>query len=406
MQHELRVPVRKDLAQLGEVAHVADEAHELEPRVAGREFLLEGVEVELAEFDEHEALRRVARELAAELAADAAAGAGDEHGGAAQDVGDAGFVELHRRAPEQVLGLDAAQALEAAAFAQLLDRRHGEHGQAGVGGELERAAALLGGGRGQRDDDVRGGAAQHRVGDGRQRPEHAHVADARALLARVVVEQAQHRPALFVDACEHQARRRSGAHDDRAPRARGVDGRVQAQLLPQHAVDDAHEHEAHQRDERMQRQHGARHLAQAQPHHQRRGQRADDEADEGQPSHFGKAREAPQALRQPRLRQRQQVEQHDAGEHRAVVAGARAEPALETQAKEVGEIPGEDDDHGIDDERQHGAVRPQAREQRVQAVPGCGRRRPHAPCPLRQPSSTPSVRAITPRSLHRLACSA
>jgi hypothetical protein len=50
-----------------------------------------------------------------------------------------------------------------------------------------------------------------------QRAQHRHAADARALLGGVVVQQAQHRPALVVDAGQQHAGRLAGAHHDGAP---------------------------------------------------------------------------------------------------------------------------------------------------------------------------------------------
>ena len=56
------------------------------------QFLLDGVERQLAHLVQHDLARAVAGDLAAELAADAAAAAGDQHDLVVQAFADAGFV--------------------------------------------------------------------------------------------------------------------------------------------------------------------------------------------------------------------------------------------------------------------------------------------------------------------------
>ena len=104
--------------------------------------LLDAVEVELALLVQHQPRRAVARHLAAQLAAYAAAGAGDQYRFAVQAGVDAGLVELHGLAAEQVFGFDVAHAVDLCAGLQLVGRGHGDDGQAGQRGQLEEPLAL------------------------------------------------------------------------------------------------------------------------------------------------------------------------------------------------------------------------------------------------------------------------
>ncbi len=95
-----------------------------------------------------------------------------------------------------------------------------------------------------------------------KRAEHGDPADPRVALDRVVVEQAEHDPALVVDRREQALGGLAGAHHQRAPHVRVAAGDARAGMLVEHAVRDAHHAHAHQGDERMERQHRARHLGQ------------------------------------------------------------------------------------------------------------------------------------------------
>ena len=289
------------------------------------ELLLDAVERVLAQLVQHQPRRAVARELAAQLGADRAAGAGDEHGLPADQLGDAGLVEPHRVAAEQVVGLDRAHPLDArAAQPQLAERRHGEHRQAGRRRQLDGAAALRRGGAGQGDDEM-GGArddvfARH-VG---QRAEHRRAADARAALGRVVVEQAEHRPALRLQAGDEQLRRLARAeHDGAAPggvAAADGDGDARPRMLVQHAVADAHHDQPHQRHARMQRQHRARHLDQLRHQHRRGGQRAGGQAG---PASAGRCRRSPRSATCRAARRRRRTPRDRPPPRRRAPAGRR-----------------------------------------------------------------------------------
>jgi hypothetical protein len=152
--------------------------------------------------------------------------------------------------------------------------RHGQHRQSAGRGQLEGAPPLRAAGGRHGDDDVGGRATHGAVAHRLQRPEHRHAADARALLGRVVVEQPQHDPALAVDAASSRAA--SPAPSTMATRFDlGVAaGDARARLLVDHAVGHAHQAQPHQRQQRVQRQHRARHPASCSHQHGHRADRA------------------------------------------------------------------------------------------------------------------------------------
>ncbi len=130
-----------------------------------------------------------------------AAGAGDEHRLAARAArAMPASSSCDRLAAEQVLGLDAAHALDRARCRRCssLDRRHRQHRQTGRRRQLDRAPALRAAARpacatitcvAPRD-------APRRRCTSASGAEHRHAADARVALGGVVVEQAEHDPAL------------------------------------------------------------------------------------------------------------------------------------------------------------------------------------------------------------------
>ena len=375
MEHHLRPPAREGLAQVAQVLDVADQPHQRQLREAFAQVLLDAVQVELAQFVQHQPRRLEARHLAAQLAADAAAGAGDQHRLAAQRGADAGFVQLHRLAAEQVLGLDVAHALVAALrVGQLGGAGHGQHRQAGGRGQLQRAAALRRRGRGHGDHQVRGRAAHLRVAHRVQRAQHLHAGNARMLLGRVVVEQAEHGPALLVDAGQQPLGGIAGAQHQRAADLGAAAGDARARVFVEHAVGDAHHAHAHQRDHRVQRQHRARHLAQAQRHDHRRAGHAGQRAGQRQPLDLAEAGKAPHALRHAEQRKGRQVGRHHAEQHPGVVGRPRRDPALEAQPEQVGDVPAGGDHQRIGHQRQRLAVRAQPRQEQVEPMPDAGRR--------------------------------
>ncbi len=90
------------------ILHIADGGHHGKPGVGGGELLLDGVEGELVQLEQHQLLRAEARDLARELGADRTAGAGDHHHPAGEPAAKSRGVERHRVAPEQVIELDVA----------------------------------------------------------------------------------------------------------------------------------------------------------------------------------------------------------------------------------------------------------------------------------------------------------
>ena len=113
-----------------------------------------------------------------------------------------------------------------------------------------------------------------------------------------------------------------------------------ARVFVQHAVGDAHHAHAHQRHHRVQRQHRARHLAQAQPHHHGRG-RPRRPARRPAVSRLTSPKPEKRHMLCGTLKasERQQVGRHHAEQHPAVVARPRADPALEAEAEQVGDVP-------------------------------------------------------------------
>ena len=187
----------------------------------------------------------LAGHLAAQLRADRAAGAGDEHGLARDHLGDAGFVQLHRLAAEQVFGFDATHPLDArAAVLQLAGRGHGQHLELGGRGGFDGTAALCRRGAGQGHDHVGGAGTQLRRGHVGECPQHWHATDARAALGRVVVEQAEHDPALLVNSGEQPLGRFTGAQHDGTAHVGVAAGDLRARVFVQHAVGHPHHAQA------------------------------------------------------------------------------------------------------------------------------------------------------------------
>ena len=334
MENNLGPPPAQVMAQNRQVFDVTDQTHQGQRWEALAQLLFNAVEVELALLQQHQARRVPARHLAAKFTANAAACPRHEHGLARQRVPNAGFVQLHRFAPQQVVGFDLAQPLDAAlAFAQLVHRGHGEHVQTRAPGQLERAAALRGAGAWQGDDDVGGTTAQRRVTHGGQLTQHGHTRNSRTAFGGVVVKQTQHHPALLVDARQQQAGGGARPHHQRTARLSSVPADARAHMLVKHAVGNAHHAHRHQRHHGVQRQHGARHFAQAQAHDHNTRHAAGQQTCPCQTFNFSKARKPPHALWHFHQHKGQQVQTDDAAHDPQVVAGSCADPALKTQAE-------------------------------------------------------------------------
>ena len=324
MEHDVRALRVEGCAQMFQVLHVAHQPHQRQMWVQLAQLLLDLVQRELAQLVQHHLGRPVQRNLAAQLRPDGAARACHQHRLAGDQCGHAGFVELDRIAPQQILRLDRAHPLDARrALAQLAERWHRQHRQPGRRCQLDRAPSLRRSGARHRRDDVRGTGGHfipHRVV---QRAQHGRAEDAGPALGGVVVQQAQHDPALLVQASQQQPRRLAGTHHDRTLHLTVAAGDARAGMLVQHAIHDAHHAQAHQRDDRMQREHGARHLAQLQHQHEHRAGQAGHGASQGQALDFPVAGEAPHPARDAGHVEGQQVHRDHAEHHPRVVARPR-----------------------------------------------------------------------------------
>ena len=90
------------------VAHVGDHARMRRCACGARQFLLDRVKREFAVVEQYQPRRAEACNLAHQFRTDRATRAGDEHGLAGQQRGQAGVVEHHRIAPQQVVQIDPA----------------------------------------------------------------------------------------------------------------------------------------------------------------------------------------------------------------------------------------------------------------------------------------------------------
>jgi hypothetical protein len=216
----------------------------------------------LGVVDQHQAARPHPGDLAAELRADRAARPGDEHGASAQVGTHPIDLDSHGIASQHVLHAYLA---------------HLPHQVQAAGEQLERGrqranrdAALAAGGdhllpqrsrrRGDRDDHL---LRLHAVQDARQaarRPEHLDARDPHALLARVVVHEADRStpqlgvpPQLKRDLLAAVA----GAHDQHLVR-RALENRAARGALHYGAHGEARAAHEDEREQEVERDHAAR----------------------------------------------------------------------------------------------------------------------------------------------------
>jgi len=356
--------------QMGQVAHIAHQAHQFQLGVVQAQLLLDGVEAGLAPLIQHQARRPVARGLAAEFAADAAAGTGDEDGGAADHLADTGLVQLHRLAAQQVFGLDVAHPLQRCAGLQLFGTRHREDGQAGGGGQIDDATARSAAQRGHGDHQMRERQALGPVDQLIQRAQHRHAGHAVAALGGVVVQQAVDQAVAVAQTGDQARGRLAGSQHQNLPHCARTTMQTRPHVFVKHAVDDARQHQGHQGHDGVQGQHGARHLHQPQGAHRQAAHDASHQADEEQAFDLTKAREAPDRARHLQGQQGGCVQRQQAGQHGSVVGRPGAEPALKPKPEEIGGLPGQGDQRQIGEQGQAGAARAQAAEQLIESAPG------------------------------------
>ncbi len=357
MEHGVRPVAREHFPHPLLVLRVADRRDHLERRPAVAEFLLDRVERELGELEEHQARRVEARDLAAELGADRAAGAGDEDGPAADEGLEARFVERHRVAAEQVVELDRAQRRDAhLARDDVAQRRHGHHRDAGRGAQLDRALPLAVRSLRHGDDRLLDAVALRRVGHARHRAEHLHAGEGGAALGRVVVEHAHDAPLRAGGEVLQQRRRRgAGADHEHRHRLRMRDDRQQPAFAPG-AVGEAVAAHRQREQQRRDEKHRARHLRlQAREREQRRHrERAATHRDQ-QPLQVGQARVAPQAAIQAEEPEHRRVhghDRHEQAEHHLHVVFRDLEVEAQPEGRHPGDAGGEhvvaEDDEAAD----------------------------------------------------------
>ena len=109
------------------------------------------------------------------------------------------------------------------------------------------------------------------------------------MLGGVVVQQAQHDPALLVKTRQQQPRRLSGPEHDGASDLTVLTHDARARVFVGHAIDHAHQHQAHQGHHRMQGQHRPWHFTQPQTHHHRGGYGTGQDAGHRDALDFGEA---------------------------------------------------------------------------------------------------------------------
>ena len=148
-------------------------------------------------LDEDEPGRRDAGDLPAELGADRAAGTGDEHRLARQVLGDRVDIHLDGLAAENVLHLDRADLAGEVQVArdELVETGQRLDGDVRVLGDLDHLLPRLARRRRDCDQDLVGWIVSKDVRKVGRRPEDTDAVQAKILLARIVVDEADRRVA-------------------------------------------------------------------------------------------------------------------------------------------------------------------------------------------------------------------
>ncbi len=315
--------------------------------MATHEHLLHVIQGEFRHLVEHQPTGREARNLAAQFGTDRTAGTRHQHHFAGQHAVQSRLVELHLIATEEVFKLDFAHlGNRHTTRQQVIEGRHGQHGETGITRHLGDMAAQ----RMRRGGYCQNGMADSmlaRLGDNLvERTEHRHAVQQPALLFRIVVEQADDMPLTARREFAQQShRRRTGAEHQH----RLAGDRAQAEqmaVFPGAVEKAAATHEQHQ-ENREQDQHRTRHVShdlqhvEQQRNHQRTRGAGHDDALE-----IGQAGEAPDAAIQAELPGDEALQRHhrqQRGEH----AGHIEWRHLEIEAQPVGQHPGQSDGRQI-----------------------------------------------------------
>ena len=267
------------------ILHVADQAYDGHSWKSREELLLDLVKAELVRFEENQPLRSELCKLPAKLGADRASGARDQRRSTPQPLAQAGAVEPHRIAAEQVIELDGAKlGVTDPAGHQVLVGRDRHRTDSSSAAQLQRTPP--GGVRRARhgDDGLLDPEARGDLRKGLQRTQHLHSVDIAALPRRVVVEESDERPLRATAQALQQIRARdAGAEHDHALGAVGGEP-CQAALLPGPVGDAAAAHQSGEKD-RIEDHDRTRNISALQQQHQHR---------DGERSQSGRHQDAPQ----------------------------------------------------------------------------------------------------------------
>ena len=135
---------RDDLLDADRIFDIADGADDGDFGTDPQKFLLDRVERELVELEQHQPPRLEARDLAAQLGADRAAGAGDHDGAVFDPALESAGVEHHRIAAQQVVEFDVADLRNGDLAAdEIVIGGHGHDLETGFTADVDRASPAV-----------------------------------------------------------------------------------------------------------------------------------------------------------------------------------------------------------------------------------------------------------------------
>ena len=355
VEDDARPVALEDLAQPLAIADVGDHGHARREAAVVDELALDLEERRLRLVDEDQPRCARPRRLAAELRADRAACAGDEHGLAAQVLGDRREVDLDGLAPEDVLDLHGPDLGGEVVVArdQLVEPRERLHGHLRVARMLDDPLANLTRGGRNRDQQLVGPVVAEDVRQLLGRPEHADAVHAEVLLARVVVDEADRgvaEGARLQHLADHELARVAGSHDDDLLAAGDKAGRARP-------LEDRSREQARARYEREQQQPVEDRHAAREPRRVGRREEVDDEARRQRRDghalerapHVSRRDVAPPAVVEAEEREDDELDRdHEEDRPPAdepLVEGRDAPEGVE--AKLEGEQPGDRDQHAV-----------------------------------------------------------